>query len=444
MLHPFSITALYIKRILKIQKGILKLEDILLQKFFEKERWEYAIQTAFEKEISQQLLREMSTPENRIELYHQLRDNQYKIAPPHEALIPKDNGEYRTVYVNENKDRIILSIINDMFFELCPELVHPQCKSYQKGIGCGKVVQKASSVIQHMETQQIGVKVDLSKYFDSVPIRYIDKVFDYIKNKYRESKILDVITDYYHTNTVIDIKKNLIEKYSSLRQGCAVAAFLADAVLYDIDEEISKLDVFYVRYSDDILILGNEWKKGYRILKEKLQEKELTLNPKKVEFLDKEHWFKFLGFTLKGNQISLSKSRTKSFQKEIEKRTIKNKTNNIKQILHAVNQYLYHGYQGYSWASGILPIINVEKDLQILNGFIMDAIRAGTTRKTKIGGLGVITDKPDHTILRGKGRNVTANKQKIPHIENYMTITCMRNALLTSKEAYNTLVATMP
>lgn len=419
------------------------MEDILLKKFFEKERWESAIQTAFEKDINQQLLREMSIPENRVMLYRQLRDNQYQIAPPHEALIPKDNGEYRTVYVNENKDRIILSIINDMFFELCPELIHPHCTSYQKGIGCGKVVQKASSVIQHMKHNEIGVKVDLSKYFDSVPIRYIDEVFDYLENKFGKSKIIDVIKKYYHSNTIIDINKNIIQKYSSLRQGCAVAAFLADSVLYDLDEEISKLNVFYVRYSDDILILGDEWEKGYEILKAKLQEKELTLNPKKVEYLNKNHWFKFLGFTLKGNQISLSKSRTKTFQKEIEKRTVKNKSKNQKQILNAVNRYLYHGQQGYSWATGILPIINVEKDLQTLNGFVMDAIRAGVTKKTKIGGLGIVTDKPDYTILRGKGRNVKANREKIPRIEGYMTISCMRNALLTSREAYNTLVMTM-
>lgn len=42
------------------------MEDILLKEFFKKERWEEAVQTAVEKDISQQLLREMSTPDNRI------------------------------------------------------------------------------------------------------------------------------------------------------------------------------------------------------------------------------------------------------------------------------------------------------------------------------------------------------------------------------------------
>ena len=419
------------------------MEDILLKEFFKKERWEEAVQTAVEKDISQQLLREMSTPDNRILLYRALKSNAYHIRPPHEAQIPKENGEYRTVYVNEDQDRVILSIINDMLFELCPEMVHKHCMSYQRGIGCGKVVQKASRIIKTMKEKEIGVKVDLSKYFDSVPIRYIEDVFQKIENKFGPSKILDLLNDYYHDNTVIDMEKKTIEKYSSHRQGCAVAAFLADSVLYDMDAAISEMNVFYVRYSDDILILGKNWKEGYKLLQKKLAEKELTLNPKKVEFLDKDHWFKFLGFTMKNDQISLSKNRIKRFQKEIERRTIRSKNHNAKQILHNVNTFLYKGFQGYSWATGVLPIINVEKDIQTMNSFVMDAIRGGITGKGKIGGLGVVTEKSDHTILRGKGRNVKANKGKIPNIEGYMTLSCMRNALLTSREAYNTLIMSM-
>lgn len=385
----------------------------------------------------------MSTPDNRILLYRTLKSNAYRIRPPHEAQIPKDNGEYRTVYVNEDQDRVILSIINDMLFELCPEMVHKHCMSYQRGIGCGKVVQKASQIIKTMKEKEIGVKVDLSKYFDSVPIRYIEDVFQKIEKKFGPSKILDLLNDYYHDNTVIDMEKKTIEKYSSLRQGCAVAAFLADAVLYDMDAALSEMNVFYVRYSDDILVLGKSWKEGYKLLQEKLAEKELTLNPKKVEFLDKDHWFKFLGFTMKNDQISLSKNRIKKFQKEIERRTIRSKDKNPKQILHNVNTFLYKGFRGYSWATGVLSIINVEKDIQTMNSFIMDAIRGGITGKGKIGGLGVVTEKSDHTILRGKGRNVKANREKIQNIEGYMTLSCMRNALLTSREAYETLVMSM-
>ena len=70
----------------------------------------------------------------------------------------------------------------------------------------------------------------------------------------------------------------------------------------------------------------------------------------------------------------------------------------------------------------------------------MDAIRASVTNKTKIGGLGVTTNNPDFTIMRGTGKNVTSNRKKIPILNNYMTLSCMQNAILTSRAAYDALV----
>ena len=92
----------------------------------------------------------------------------------------------------------------------------------------------------------------------------------------------------------------------------------------------------------------------------------------------------------------------------------------------------------------MLPIINVDKDIEVLNTFVMDALRACFTKKTKIGGLGSANDKDDHTILRGVGKNVTANRNKTPkEIDGYLSIGCMRNALLTRRAVYDTLVRSM-
>jgi hypothetical protein len=112
--------------------------------------------------------------------------------------------------------------------------------------------------------------------------------------------------------------------------------------------------------------------------------------------------------------------------------------------INSVNNYLYKGDGRYSWATSVLPIINVDKDIEELNSFVMDAIRACATQKKKIGGLGSVNDQPDYTILRGTGKNVTANRTKTEkEIPGYLTIGCMRNALLTRRAVYDTLVRTM-
>ena len=420
------------------------MNDILLQKFFEIHRWEQALETGVDKHIDKGELRKLTSPEVRLAMYNAIASDNYEIAPPHQVQIPKDNGDMRIVYVNENVDRIFLSIANNLFFEVFPEFVHPGCKSYQTGIGCGKIVQQLSREMVKTIGPDVGFKADLTKYFDTVPIRYIDEIFDRMESKVGKSKIIDVVRKYYHTDLCFDFNGELIEHYQSLKQGCSVASFLADAVLYPIDDAISNLNVYYVRYSDDLMAIGKDWKDAYALLKVMLSDMEMLLNPKKVEFVYKNKWVKFLGFSIKGDMITLSKNRIKSFQKEIEARTIKKRNISMKRAINQVNSYLYKGDGTYSWATSVLPIINVSKDIGTLNTFVMDALRACATNKKKIGGLGSVSDKEDFTILRGTGKNVTANRNKTEkEIDGYLSIECMRKALLTRRAVYDTLVRSM-
>lgn len=331
-------------------------EDRILEMFFEKARWQYAIEKGLFKDMNKAVMYQLTTPEARLAMYQRIKSGNYKIMPPHTAKIPKDNGDFRTVYVNEAVDRILLSIANDLLFELMPEMVHPRCTSYQKGIGCGRVVQDVSRIIYSADGKIIGFKSDLSKYFDNVPIRFVDWAFDRVEEKFGKSALIDVIRDYYHTDIYFDEDNNLCEKYQSLKQGCSVAAWLADVVLYHIDEMLSNLDGYYVRYSDDILFVGKDYEKAMDILKSELEKMQMTLNPKKVEYLDANHWFKFLGYSIKGHNISLSSTRIKTFQKEIEKRTIKKRDTTMTKAINAVNRYLYKGvlrlFLVYSGSSG--------------------------------------------------------------------------------------------
>lgn len=425
-------------------------ESLLLKKMFEMQRWEELLKNAVDKKISLKDVRVLSAPQNRFKLYEAIVTGNYEIMPPHIARIPKDNGDFREVYVNENIDRIVLTLINDVLCEIFSDMIHKSCKSYQKGIGCGEVVQKVSKEITNKSNgnTKIGYKSDLSKYFDTVPIEIIDKVFDKLEDKLgfecQTEPVINILRNYYHNDYVFDADGNLVKHYGSLKQGCAVAAFLSNVVLYDIDDTLSKMDILYYRYSDDTLIIGKEADKAKAVFEKMLKEKGLKLNPKKVETLYSNKWFTFLGFKIKGSMITLSKNRVKHFQKEIESRTIKKKKISSARAKRNVIDYLYKGKDGYCWATSCLSIINVKKDIDELNKFIMDCIRACETGKKKIGGLGSINDKEDFTILRGCGKNVKSNREKTnTKIENYLSVGCLSNGIKINKSIFETLVRTL-
>ena len=420
------------------------MNDKILEMFFDIKRWTYAIDKCVGKHINKANLYQLAKPETRAAMYAVIRDGKYEIAPPHTAQIPKDNGDFRTVYINEPVDRVFLSIANDLLFELMPEMIHPTCQSYQKGIGCGKIVKEISRKICETKGDVIGWKSDFSKYFDSVPIRFIDEAFDKVEAKYGHSAIIDVLRKYYHSDWYFDADGNLQKSYQSLKQGCSVASWLANVVMFSLDERLSELDGEYVRYSDDALFVGSDYIRAMEIMSEEVAMREMTLNPKKIEYLTHTRWFKFLGFSIKGASISLSSTRIKAYQKEIEARTIRAKSKSYNRAINQVNNYLYIGNGEYSWATQVLPVINVKKDVQILSVFIADCLRAVMTGKTKVGGLGYVANNPDGCIQRGLGRNVKANRIKTDKtLPGYYTLGCMQNALRTSKEVYKTLVANL-
>ena len=420
------------------------MEDKILQMFFEHERWVKAIDKGVGKDINRAQLIKLCSEDVRIAMACAMREGRYQIAPPHTAQIPKEDGTFRTVYVNEPMDRIVLSIANDLLFDLMPGMIHSSCKSYQAGMGCGKIVKEVSRRMnESAEWETIGWKSDLSKYFDSVPLQFVDEAFDKVEAVHGESALISVLRKYYHSDLYFDEDNRLCSKYQSLKQGCAVASWLANVLLYHIDEELSGMDGFYVRYSDDMLFVGRDYNKAMSVLVERLSDMGMSLNPKKVEYLSADKWFKFLGYAIRGKMISLSKKWIKNFQKEIEDRTIRKKGISVSKAVGNVNRYLYKGDGEHSWATSVLTTINVDKDIDELNKFVMDCIRAVQTGKHKVGGLGYVNTKPDGCIVRGRGRNVKANRLKSGTIEGYLSIGCMANAIRTRRAVYNTLVASL-
>lgn len=420
-------------------------ESKLIIECFDYSRWKRIIQKAEEKGINKSLLREMCTPDYRIKLYKAICLGRYEIAPPHVVLIPKDKpNEFRECKSNEEEDRVILTIITDALCDLFKPMVSERCTSYQKGIGTQEVTQKSVDHIfrisDSINRNHIGYKADLSKYFDSVYIEHIDRIFDQVEDllgfKRGTEPILNLLRKYYHSDWLFDVDGNLVEQYTSLKQGCAVASFLANVILREIDDKLTEMCDFYVRYSDDMLIIGKNADKAMEYLRSELTKYGLELNPRKVEALKKDEWFTFLGFNImpEYKYITLSPNRVKKFQKEIEKLTFKNNKTTLKQARKNVVKYLYG--EGNNWSTACLRIINVKEDMIQLDNFVKDCIRACHTKQTKLGGLGINYNLKHGTIQRGKGDNVIKNIEKVGEIENYDTIYYMAEKYKICKEVF--------
>lgn len=432
-------------------------ESLLLKTMFEEERWQELIKKCEEKFLSKKMIQEFCKPEKRSELYYLIATDRYTIFPPHIALIPKGeteivNGEvrqkYRTVYINEDRDRMVLTLINDCLCELFKEIIHPNCKSYQKGMGTQQVVKEISLKIPKIQNFKIGYKSDFSKYFDSVKIEAIDDVFDELELRLGFEKgtepVINLLRRYYHQDLYFDQDGNLKSKFQSLKQGCAVASFLANVILYELDEFMSNKYQIYYRYSDDTIVLDENTENAIEDMNSIIAKYGITLNPKKVEVLYQTEWFKFLGFSIKGNKISLSKNRIKNFQKEVEKRTIKS-SNSYKKARAKLKKYLFEG--DYCWANSCLGIINSDEDLRAMSYFIFDCLRLCKIRKGKhkmkscdVGGLGYEPHN-NGVVSRGKGKRVrTARDKTEKEFEDWISIKCLSDDMKIHKKVFEAVI----
>ena len=341
-----------------------------------------AIQHSLDKHIDKGILKQMCTPEGRIWLSDTILRGEYRVAPPHIELQPKDNGEFRKVYANNDLDRFVLGVINTVYNKLYGHLIDKNCVSYQKGIGVHNIIERIKKEFLSYGYDINGYKVDLSKYFDLVSK---EVVFEALEELNTGSPLDEVLYEYYSQDIVFDENENLIEHYKSLAQGCAFGCFLANYVLRDIDKTIGDMDVIYCRYSDDILMVGRDADKALETLEEMLSTKGLSLNPKKVEKIDGNHPFTFLGFKIDGQKVTLSDKSLKKFKKEIQKRTKYKKGRTLRSATKEINRYLYTAYiknpTEFGWAEYFFKIINVEEDIIMMDNYIKDHLKHTVTWK---------------------------------------------------------------
>lgn len=388
--------------------------DEKLSLFFDKSVWSEIIDTAVEKKLNLEMITKLCEARYRLVLADKIENFDYYVAPPRIAEIPKDDGGVRKVFVNEDVDRIVLSIINIVYSRTYGHLIHPNCVSYQKGIGVSKIIKKVSKQVSNMDGV-CGYKLDISKYFDTLSREWLYKCLNELDTG---SPIDAIVQRYYHEDLIINENGDVQEYYKAIAQGCAVSPFLANYCLRDIDEELSKMDILYYRYSDDILIIGKDADSAVKKLADMLSVRGLKLHPNKVEQIRNGEWFTFLGFRVNGNKISFSKKSLKNFQHEIKRLTALHK-NNEKELINAIKQiqwYLYTAFikskQNFGWGEYFFSTINVEEDIIELDEYIKDRLKGMYTGKMSNGGLGV-SNIPSRGVAIRRGRHVGTNHKRV-------------------------------
>jgi len=99
-------------------------------------------------------------------------------------------------------------------------------------------------------------------------------------------------------------------------KGASLSPLLGAFYLLDLDRKMEKMDVKYIRYMDDILILAKtRWKlkKAIKVLNQTFDELKLKKHPDKTTIGRVEKGFDFLGYNISPEGLSLAKKTVENF-----------------------------------------------------------------------------------------------------------------------------------
>ena len=361
------------------------MKDIKIEMMCQRNYWEDVIEHGLDKSMDKSLLYALTNPAGRIAVIQAIEEGRYIIQPPVIQQLPKPDGGIREIFVNTQMDRIVLSIINQIYMNLYGDRIHPACVSYQKGIGVNRIVK---DVIHRLQNGYSGVKIDIHHYFDDVNKETLHSILDEFDTG---SPIDKVVRDYYTDERAI-FKGEEIQRYGGFKQGAAISTFFANMGLRDIDEIFGdRPDTLYVRYSDDVLLISKTVEDDLQIIRELLAKKGLELNEKKTQYIAPDSEFTFLGVKIHGTEVDISDDSVRRFKNEIRKITkmrkgMKTKSRTTqRRAIKKINDYLYLAYMknpsNFGWAHYFFSLCTTDKTIRELDCFVKDHLKAMYTGK---------------------------------------------------------------
>lgn len=282
------------------------------------------------------------------ELVDDLYQGKYKFGVPKIGKVKKDDGTHREVIILETGDRIVMRAINIALSLECKNLIHPNAVAYKEYSSVSKIIKSSRNKSDWQ------VKLDIRKYFNSVKYEQVEKLLDRVSGVNQDDiGIISCIKEFFKDERVY--RNSEIVSYSKgLCQGSAISSFLANALLYSVDKYFSENYNLYYRYSDDIIIGGKFGKdveetnvnigRAINTLSNMLSGFGLEINDKKTKIY-LEGSYDFLGYSVTGNKITLSRHRIDKIKRKLKALRLKRQNKSIKYCRKVQERYIRDVYK---------------------------------------------------------------------------------------------------
>jgi len=231
--------------------------------------------------------------ENGERIKEDIRNGIYNPKAVRRVEIPKTDGSKRKLGIPTVVDRVIQQAIAQQLSEIYEPIFSENSYGFRPNRSCHNAILKAKEIINN--GYKWVVDLDLEKFFDMVNQ---DLLISIIRRTINEDKVVSLIRKYLQAGVLV---KGVFEKTEKgTPQGGNISPILSNIMLNELDKELEKRGLQFVRYANDCVIFTKSKKSAERVMENitRFIETKLRLKVNKGKSKVDRPWkIKYLGFS---------------------------------------------------------------------------------------------------------------------------------------------------